>query len=154
MSLLDKLNKSLVRKLVNRSSEDIENQHREILKLAQNRGGAVTIPEIVLHTSLSLEEAEEIMKVFVSKEYAVMRLSNAGAICYEFPGIRAAPTPPKTKPSAKQSSSPSDDARLIRNAPSKKVATPSPLPNDAIFKSTGCKTANIPDWMKNRKKGQ
>lgn len=154
MSLLDKLNQTLVKKLGGRSSEDIENQHREILKLAQNRGGEVTIPEIVLHTSLSLEEAEETMKVFVSKEYALMRLSDAGAICYEFPGIRAAPTPPKTKPSTKQSPSPSDDARLIRSATPKKVSRPSPLTDDAIFKSTGCKTANIPDWMKNRKKGQ
>jgi len=64
MSLMDKLNKRLFNKLNKNPCLGHEEQRKAILKLAQTKGGTVTVSEIVLGTSLSLEEAEEILQYF------------------------------------------------------------------------------------------
>ena len=61
---------------------------KEILQLAKSEGGTVTPALVALHTSLSIEEAEEILQSFVKKSYAVMQVTDDGRVEYEFPEFR------------------------------------------------------------------
>jgi len=61
---------------------------KEILQLAKSEGGTVTPALAALHTSLSTEEAEEILQSFVKKNYAVMQVTDDGRVEYEFPEFR------------------------------------------------------------------
>ncbi len=152
MSLMDKLNKALFHKLNKDPSLDPEEQHKVILKLAKTKGGTVTVSEIVLGTSLSLEEAEQILQYFVAKGYANMRLSDAGAIVYEFPGIRTTAQAVKTSaPAVRSSSGPQKTSSPPAAAGKDKARQGKSRPSDdAVFKTSGRKTAQIPDWMKKR----
>ncbi|MDM8541737.1 hypothetical protein QUF90_11675 [Desulfococcaceae bacterium HSG9] len=186
MSLMDKLNKALFNKLNKNPGLDPEEQHKAILKLAKTKGGTVTVSEIVLGTSLSLEEAEEMLQYFAAKGYANMRLNDSGAIVYEFPGIRTTaraaktvtptsktsskpyktsspqPASGKTSPMPRKTSSPRP-ASGKRSSMPRKQSTPRPASGktrqtrarpsaDDAFKTSGRKTAHLPDWMKKRKK--
>ncbi len=150
MSLMDKLNKALFNKLNKTPAIDPEEQRKEILKLAQAKGGTVTVSEIVLGTSLSLEEAEEILQYFVAKGYTNMRLSDSGAIVYEFPGIRTTAQAVKTGAPAGRSSSAPQQTSSPQPAAGKARQVKSRPSDDAVFKTSGRKTAQIPDWMKKR----
>jgi len=150
MSLMDKLNKRLFNKLNKNPCLGHEEQRKAILKLAQTKGGTVTVSEIVLGTSLSLEEAEEILQYFVAKGYADMRLSDAGAIVYEFPGIRTTAQAVKTDTPAGRSSSESHKTSPSQPDTGKARQVSSKPSDDAVFKTSGRKTARIPDWMKKR----
>ena len=57
---------------------------KEIILLARQKGGTLTIPEIISESSLNSEEAEEAMKELVVKRYADMRMTETGIIVYEF----------------------------------------------------------------------
>ena len=153
MSLMDKFNKALYNKLNKTPEADPEEQHKEILKLAQAKGGTATVSEIALGTSLSLEEAEEILQYFVSKGYANMRLNDNGAIVYEFPGIRPPPRAVKTDAPTGGTSSGSHKTISPQPVTGKKGLARSRPSDDAVFKTSGSKTAQLPDWMKKRKKG-
>ena len=59
-------------------------REKEILKLAKKKQGELTIAEIVAETSMNSEEADEIMREFVVKQYVDMKITNEGAIIYEF----------------------------------------------------------------------
>ncbi len=61
-----------------------EQQEREIIRLAQKKGGRLTIPEIAADTSLGTSEAEETMKEMTSKGYVDMQVTESGVIVYEF----------------------------------------------------------------------
>ena len=61
---------------------------KEILQLAKSEGGTVTPALAALHTSLSTEEAEEILQSFVKKNYAIMQVTDDGRVEYEFPEFR------------------------------------------------------------------
>ncbi len=61
---------------------------KEILKLARNEGGTVTPALAALHTTLSIEKAEEVLQSFVKKNFAVMRVTDDGRVEYEFPEFR------------------------------------------------------------------
>jgi hypothetical protein len=63
-------------------------REKEILKLAKEKGGELTIPEIVAETSMNTEEADEMMREFVVKGYVDMRLTDLGAVIYEFFELR------------------------------------------------------------------
>ena len=152
MSLMDKFNKALYNKLNKTPEADSEEQHKEILKLAQAKGGTATVSEIALGTSLSLEEAEEILQYFVSKGYANMRLNDNGAIVYEFPGIRPPPRAVKTAAPRGLSSAASHPTSSTQAVTGKARLNPPRPDDDAVFKTSGRKTAQLPDWMKNRKK--
>jgi len=152
MSLIDKFNKALYNKLNKTPKADPEAQHKEILKLAQAKGGTATISEIALATSLSLEEAEEILQYFVAKGYANMRLNDNGAIVYEFPGIRPPPKTVKTGTPVGGTPQASQIPGLPRPRNARVRQNKSRPKDDDLFKTSGRKTARIPDWMKNRKK--
>jgi hypothetical protein len=57
---------------------------KEVILLAREKGGALTIPEIIAESSLNSEEAEEVMKELVVKRYADMKMTDNGVIVYEF----------------------------------------------------------------------
>jgi hypothetical protein len=57
---------------------------KEVILLAREKGGTLTIPEIIAESSLNSEEAEEVMKELVVKRYADMKMTDSGVIVYEF----------------------------------------------------------------------
>lgn len=59
-------------------------REKQIIRLAQQKGGRLTIPEIAVDTSMSTEEAEEFMRELVSKGYVDMQVTDSGVIVYEF----------------------------------------------------------------------
>ena len=59
-------------------------QEKEILRLAQEKGGRLAIPDVVVGTSLSSAEAETIMREMSARGLADMQVTDAGIIVYEF----------------------------------------------------------------------
>ncbi len=160
--------KRVVKNLIFEDQEDEKkidhNKEKQVLKLAQAKEGVLTVTEVVLGTSLTLEEAEAILTSFSAKGYADMRVSDSGAIVYVFPAIRPAPKYVKTSSalSARQSSPPAPSRRNPKKSPVRQVkdATEQPVskPGDhgqpeeqkTAFKPPGQKTSQKPEWMKKR----
>ncbi|MDH5682437.1 MAG: hypothetical protein OEZ36_12680 [Spirochaetota bacterium] len=69
---------------------------KQILKLAKAKYGRLTVSEVALGTSLSLEEADAALKQFVIGGYANMEVTDEGAIVYDFPGIKHTTSHTKT----------------------------------------------------------
>ena len=59
-------------------------QETEIFHLAQQKGGRLSIPDIVAGTSLSTIEAEQIMRTMAEKGYVSIQVTDSGIIIYEF----------------------------------------------------------------------
>lgn len=59
-------------------------QEKEILRLAQEKGGRLAIPDVVVGTSLSSAEAETVMREMSARGLADMQVTDAGIIVYEF----------------------------------------------------------------------
>ena len=59
-------------------------REREILQLAQRKGGRLTVTEIAADTSLTTDEAEKFMNELVSKGYVSMNVTESGVIVYDF----------------------------------------------------------------------
>ncbi|GAK51603.1 TM2 domain protein [Candidatus Moduliflexus flocculans] len=59
----------------------------KILRLARNFHGRLTPLELAANSSLSLEEADNVLENIVRRGYANMEVSDAGSIVYEFPGF-------------------------------------------------------------------
>jgi hypothetical protein len=57
---------------------------KEIILLAQQKGGSLTIPEIIAESSLDSDDAEKVMEELVIKGYADMKTTDTGVIVYEF----------------------------------------------------------------------
>ena len=78
-------------------------QEKEILRLAKEKGGRLTVAEIVAETSIDIDAAEELMREFMIKGMADMKTSDSGLISYEFfdlsenqsPPVTAIPHPPR-----------------------------------------------------------
>lgn len=60
---------------------------KEIVKLAQRKGGRLSILEIVAETSMNTKEADGIMEEMTVKGYVIMDVTDSGGILYTFPGI-------------------------------------------------------------------
>ncbi len=140
-------------------------QQKEMLKLAQAKDGILSVSEVVLGTSLSMEEAERCLQKFAAKGYAQMTVTDAGAIVYEFEGlsrsrhIKTDPfEPPYQMPPPSPQASPVSSIPRTPSSPDKKdsySSSPPPDPpeekEEIIFKPSEVKTSDIPDWMKKRK---
>lgn len=63
-------------------------REKEILRLAKQKGGELTIPEIVSESSMNAEEADEIMRELVVKRYVDMKITDQGSVIYEFYELR------------------------------------------------------------------
>jgi hypothetical protein len=59
-------------------------QETEIFRLAQQKGGRLSIPDIVAGTSLSTIEVDQIMRTMAENGYVSMEVTNSGIIIYEF----------------------------------------------------------------------
>jgi hypothetical protein len=66
--------------------EDVVYKQREkqIIRLAQQKGGRLSIPEIAVDTSMSTEEAEKFMQELTAKGFVDMQVTDSGVIVYEF----------------------------------------------------------------------
>ena len=62
-------------------------QEKEIIRLAQRKGGKLTTLEIVAETSMNSTEVERLMKELTVNGYVGMQVSDTGAIVYEFYGL-------------------------------------------------------------------
>ncbi len=72
-----------------KSAEDsrkniLASREKEILRLAKQKGGELTIPDIVSDTSMNTEEADEIMRELVVKRFVDMKITNEGTVIYDF----------------------------------------------------------------------
>ncbi|TVR58683.1 MAG: hypothetical protein EA426_09380 [Spirochaetaceae bacterium] len=74
------------RKLIEHESE--KNTEKEVLRIAKTENGVVTPALIAVQTPLSLEEAENMLQVFVNHGYAEMTVCDDGRIEYVFPEFR------------------------------------------------------------------
>ena len=61
-----------------------ERYEKQIIRLAQKKGGRLTIPEIAADTSLNTTEAEEFMREMTTRGYVDMQVTDSGVIVYEF----------------------------------------------------------------------
>jgi len=59
-------------------------REKDIIRLAQAGNGRLSIPEIVADTSMSTDEAEDVMKEMTTKGYVDMQVTDSGVIVYEF----------------------------------------------------------------------
>ena len=59
-------------------------QETKIFRLAQQKGGRLSIPDIVAGTSLSTVEADRVMREMTEKGYVNMQVTDSGVIIYEF----------------------------------------------------------------------
>jgi hypothetical protein len=70
--------------LFNQEKAIQEQREKQIIRLAQQKGGRLTIPEIAVDTSMTTTEAEEFMREMTAKGYVDMQVTDAGVIVYEF----------------------------------------------------------------------
>jgi hypothetical protein len=57
---------------------------KEILRCAQRHGGRLTAPQVVMETSLSLDEAKKHLEAMSAKGHVGISVSEGGALVYEF----------------------------------------------------------------------
>ena len=60
----------------------------EILKLAQSRGGRLTVVEVVADTIISAEDAEATLGAMVGRGMAEPEVTEKGLIVYRFPDVQ------------------------------------------------------------------
>ncbi len=148
-----------------------KSQEKQVLKLAQAKGGVLTVSELALGTSLSLEEADRVLKRFASKGYAQMNVTDSGTLLYEFQGFTSSSKHQKTDPndfSYSSSSISSSEPPQTSETETRPVQSfksiddedqtnldsdekPPELEEEDIFQRSEQKTAEKPAWMKNRK---
>jgi hypothetical protein len=59
-------------------------REKEIIRLAQQKAGRLSIPDIVAETSMNSDDAEHIMRELTTKGYVDMQVTESGVIVYEF----------------------------------------------------------------------
>mgnify|MGYP006288428245 CR=1 FL=1 len=69
----------------------IQNE-KEILKLAKQRKGVLTVTTASLESSLSLEETEKVLSDLSDRGYARMEVEDDGSITYRFPDFMGKPS--------------------------------------------------------------
>ncbi|MFO7850076.1 MAG: hypothetical protein R6V67_08975 [Spirochaetia bacterium] len=67
------------------SKESKIQREREILKLAKQRNGILTVTTAALDSSLSLEQTEKVLSDLSDRGYARMEVEDDGTISYRFP---------------------------------------------------------------------
>lgn len=66
---------------------DGSSRHHEILRLAMEKKGTLTVTDVVLKTGLSIQEAEKILNEMVDGLRVSMEVKESGVITYEFAEI-------------------------------------------------------------------
>ncbi|MBN2382707.1 hypothetical protein JXQ70_07480 [bacterium] len=67
-----------------REREEEKKFEKIVITIAQNKGGQVTVADLVAQTDLGLQEAEQILNKLVTKGYADIRVNDDGLITYHF----------------------------------------------------------------------
>jgi len=67
--------------------DDRENEERQLLLMAERRGGKLTAAEIASHSTYTLEEAATLLAKLHTDGVAEMCVTDGGAIIYRFPGL-------------------------------------------------------------------
>lgn len=96
-------------------------REKEILRLAQRKGGRLTVLEVAAETSVTLEEAEQLLNEMSVRGHVGMQVADDGAMIYEFYGLGSKPTL-----EAKAAPLPSEPAR---NAPKPQAASSGAMQN-------------------------
>ncbi|WP_054950926.1 hypothetical protein [Numidum massiliense] len=77
----------VVRKRKVLSQQYDERFEREILRLAERKGGALTAVELATETSLNTEEATELLETFTRRGIATVKVTESGVLVYQFTGF-------------------------------------------------------------------
>ena len=96
-------------------------REKEILRLAQRKGGRLTVLEVAAETSVTLEEAEQLLNEMSVRGHVGMQVADDGAMIYEFYGLGGKPTL-----EAKAAPLPSEPAR---NTPKPQAASSGAMQN-------------------------
>lgn len=67
-----------------REKDEYARHEKEIIRIAQKRGGRISIPEVVAETSMSTDEADQVLREMTTKGYVDMQVTESGVIVYEF----------------------------------------------------------------------
>ena len=67
-----------------KSKPDMQSLHSKIMKLALDKGGELTVTDVVMATGLSIEKAEEELNNMVDGLRIKMEVRDSGIIVYEF----------------------------------------------------------------------
>lgn len=59
-------------------------QEKEIIRLAEQYNGQITATQVATESSLSIAEAEALLKTFVERRYATDSITESGVTCYTF----------------------------------------------------------------------
>ena len=70
-----------------KSSQDMRSFPSKIMKLALDKGGVLTVTDVVLATGLSIKKVEEELNNMVDGLRIRMEVRDSGIIVYEFPEI-------------------------------------------------------------------
>ncbi len=70
-----------------KSNSDIRSLHSEIMRLALDKGGTLTVTDVVMATGLSIEKSEEALNNMADGLRIKMEVRDSGIIVYEFPEI-------------------------------------------------------------------
>jgi len=62
-------------------------QQNRIVRLAQQRGGRLTITETAAETGLAVEEVEDILKGMAERGFVEIEITDSGMMVYRFPEI-------------------------------------------------------------------
>ncbi len=69
------------------SKPDMQSLHSKIMRLALEKGGTLTVTDVVMSTGLSIKKAEEELNNMVDGLRMKMEVRDSGIIVYEFPEI-------------------------------------------------------------------
>ena len=70
-----------------KSNLDIQSLQSEIMRLSLDKGGTLTVTDVVMATGLSIEKSEEALNNMVDGLRIKMEVRDSGIIVYEFPEI-------------------------------------------------------------------
>lgn len=70
--------------LLKSKKELLIQREKEVLRLAKQNGGLLSVSDIVSETSMDIDEADAILREFVIKRMADIRTADNGAVTYEF----------------------------------------------------------------------
>lgn len=69
-------------------SEERTTQEREILQLARQHEGELTVGDVAINTSLSLDEARQVLDQLAFRSFCSKQVIPNGAVLYHFPDFR------------------------------------------------------------------
>lgn len=89
-------------------------QEKEVLQLATQRGGRLTIAEVAAYTSLSLEEAKAMLERMAVEGHVGTVVSETGALVYQFFELERREQPQQELPPLQQPVVPSSEDRNLQ----------------------------------------